>query len=1252
MEGPSLQALCGAAALKLAVAVLAGALVLTRCSQSVVGNLPLALAGVLTVRWLLLRSDERWREHAGGWRRRRNTAQQACNPAQQDIEQKVAPAPGPAPGDKAGMPAACEEWKQMVRRLLNAAFGRLAVRARRVDPRVVLNDVCELVMEQIELYRDTRESILATPGGGAHAFSDMSPAARERALRREMAADKNLHPALEEPKGHYCFLRAVSEGVVGLLLDPADFQRKPTRVVVRELFASCVLRPLLTFFTPYVRRRSPLHYAHKAIYSLLQDAAPPRGAAGAAGAGPGGGEEPPEELSAHLARERASLMRQQWDFAQRLAQSVREEQSARERQGAPCEAQSLQARTRDRLLQHTRSRSVDTLTGESGGAKPWALPPSVAAARQQAGAQAGAQHAGGAAAADAAAYVSTEPGGADAAANGESTAARPSPDLSLHMGAPPSAGAAQPSGWAAAAAPWVRGILPRRATAPAPRAAEEDGEREPLLSQPGQGPRQESDREASAPAHEGEGMPEQPADGAAGGAAPFGDAHLLAPVAQEAARLASHAQASTSAAVSGFQGTPQVDVVAADLNTSRSKAFVVFKIRVADAVGQWTVSRRYRQFETLHRQLRIHPAYRLRLPPKRIFHHSHDVEFVMSRRNGLDAYLKALVAHPELRGCSDVHEFLRAGSQVYAEEHEPPGGLLRLAAAVTTGARDGITTLKAAASQGLGGVLQPQAGQAQQQQQERQPQQQAQIRGEVAATLRQRSSSTPNNLGRLATAPPAPPRPPREENGSWGEFAGAVKQSGASPPTSRLASAASLPGRQSSLGGLFGKGRRMGLRRSNGEASDPAGSRGAVQGPSAATPSVGSSPAQQQDAGWERGEGADEGAVAGRSACSSVGMGGSPAGSGAAGRGMERSPSKQRFLGHFRKQKQQQQEHNGASSNSASGKQAKQAKQRRAASSPPRRSPSRRIASSGFASDGGAMTRRSSHWQQKAAPGGAPRQQGAPRVASYHVLASRGSDEDEAAAAASWASPWGDDLLGAGWPTEGGGDADAAGAVPPAPWSSPFAFGGGAPCASGEEQGRWPASHPLPPSLECVESAGVSAPLYDMVDCLFQLQTRGFFRRQVLSVARQALSLMAGDAIDDFVLARLRLLRQEHTIGRAISLLQVSLWPGGVWHSRTPAAAAAAAEVEARRRQQEQAGSGSADGTAASDSQAQPAAAPGQEVMQAEAFLDPGPAPLDEEEIREAVAELLLRRAPGALVRLLGKAAYTRCACGGTWAGG
>ncbi len=34
------------------------------------------------------------------------------------------------------------------------------------------------------------------------------------------------------------------------------------------------------------------------------------------------------------------------------------------------------------------------------------------------------------------------------------------------------------------------------------------------------------------------------------------------------------------------------------------------------------------------------------------------------------------------------------------------------------------------------------------------------------------------------------------------------------------------------------------------------------------------------------------------------------------------------------------------------------------------------------------------------------------------------------------------------------------------------------------------------------EAAGISAPLYDIVDTLFELQSRGFFRRQVRAMRR------------------------------------------------------------------------------------------------------------------------------------------------------
>ena len=56
-------------------------------------------------------------------------------------------------------------------------------------------------MEQIELYRYTKESIQT--GGGGQAFRDMNLKARERALQQEMKAENNLHPAFCTPDGHY-----------------------------------------------------------------------------------------------------------------------------------------------------------------------------------------------------------------------------------------------------------------------------------------------------------------------------------------------------------------------------------------------------------------------------------------------------------------------------------------------------------------------------------------------------------------------------------------------------------------------------------------------------------------------------------------------------------------------------------------------------------------------------------------------------------------------------------------------------------------------------------------------------------------------------------------------------------------------------------------------------------------------------------------------------------------------------------------
>lgn len=96
------------------------------------------------------------------------------------------------------------EFPAEIRRMLNHAFGQLAVRSRRIDLRAVLRDVSELLMEQVELYRDTREAVLQDRASAAASdFLHGGLVARERSLRARLAAEGNLHPALLNAEGDY-----------------------------------------------------------------------------------------------------------------------------------------------------------------------------------------------------------------------------------------------------------------------------------------------------------------------------------------------------------------------------------------------------------------------------------------------------------------------------------------------------------------------------------------------------------------------------------------------------------------------------------------------------------------------------------------------------------------------------------------------------------------------------------------------------------------------------------------------------------------------------------------------------------------------------------------------------------------------------------------------------------------------------------------------------------------------------------------
>ena len=430
-------------------------------------------------------------------------------------------------------------------------------------------------------------------------------------------------------------------------------------------------------------------------------------------------------------------------------------------------------------------------------------------------------------------------------------------------------------------------------------------------------------------------------------------------------------------------------------------------------------------------------------------------------------------------GCSDVWEFLRAGSELYEEVADPaslgPGGLLRSAAR-------GLGTIRSAAAAGVSDTL-ASAGQLAQ-------------RG--ASLRRRRSNSVPHALEGLGARGPrlqqqeepgkdggtgdaavvAPLSPGEEERDSpatspsgWQEWQGAPAASRSSPRPASAAPAApqgrageaplqvaqlqqqqqllkrplGLAGRTASAAaGLMGRAAGLSTRKVTGPGSGGGGEGGTSSGGG----SIQGSPQQQQQQ-----QGGQDGAYSLGDAA--------PLGA---------SPSKQRFLGSFRKPKV------------AGTSPPKQP--RGAAASPLNKRGAARRAQSGHASDGGGVNggdRRGAsprHLLQLGSPS-------AMEIAGWQALAGSSSQDEE------------EEEEEDGWRLEG---------PPSGPWPSQRRPGPApATAAAAAAGGRAaPAAHPLVPSLDPEDAAGISAPLYDIVDCLFMLQTRGFFRRQVGGCGRWA----------------------------------------------------------------------------------------------------------------------------------------------------
>ncbi|PIA65014.1 hypothetical protein AQUCO_00100467v1 [Aquilegia coerulea] len=112
--------------------------------------------------------------------------------------------------------------------------------------------------------------------------------------------------------------------------------------------------------------------------------------------------------------------------------------------------------------------------------------------------------------------------------------------------------------------------------------------------------------------------------------------------------------------------TLRCEVFGANIVKSGSKTFAVYSISVTDADNKsWSIKRRFRHFEELHRRLKEFPEYKLSLPPKHFLSSGLDVTVIQERCQLLDKYLKKLLQLPTISASIEVWDFLSVDSQTY-----------------------------------------------------------------------------------------------------------------------------------------------------------------------------------------------------------------------------------------------------------------------------------------------------------------------------------------------------------------------------------------------------------------------------------------------------------------------------------------------------------------------------------------------------------------------------------------------------------
>ncbi|KAI5408110.1 hypothetical protein KIW84_054085 [Lathyrus oleraceus] len=125
-------------------------------------------------------------------------------------------------------------------------------------------------------------------------------------------------------------------------------------------------------------------------------------------------------------------------------------------------------------------------------------------------------------------------------------------------------------------------------------------------------------------------------------------------------RIYSGAAASSSSSIS----KPESCSLAANPLLSSSSVDSFYKLRYVNN-NSWSIKRRFRHFEELHRHLKEFPEYNLHLPPKHFLSTGLDVAVIQEWCELLDKYLKKLMQQPKVSESIELWDFLSVDSQTY-----------------------------------------------------------------------------------------------------------------------------------------------------------------------------------------------------------------------------------------------------------------------------------------------------------------------------------------------------------------------------------------------------------------------------------------------------------------------------------------------------------------------------------------------------------------------------------------------------------